>query len=161
MALLGQKLAPPPSEPAPDRAPDGIAGGVAQPLRGELEELLGPDRVLARAGDIVRYASDASPYRLLLKAIVMARDTGDIAKVFGYARRTHTPVVLRGGGTSLNGQAQTDGILLDVRRHWRRVHVPDARRWPRLHGPGQARDRWRPPRRPAFSAWRGLFLFPG
>ena len=58
MAPLGQKLAPPPSDPAPDRAPDGIAGGVAQPLRGELEELLGADRVLARAGDIVRTPVD-------------------------------------------------------------------------------------------------------
>ena len=33
-------------EPAPDRAPDEIAAGVAQPLRGELEALLGADRVL-------------------------------------------------------------------------------------------------------------------
>jgi D-lactate dehydrogenase len=55
----------------------------------------------------------------------MARDTGDIAKVFAYARRTATPVVLRGGGTSLNGQGQTDGILVDVRRHWRGVEVLD------------------------------------
>ncbi|HEY1286202.1 MAG TPA: hypothetical protein VGF04_08945, partial [Solirubrobacterales bacterium] len=60
MALLQRRpesLAPPASEPAPDRAPDEIAGGVAQPLRGELEELLGAGRVLGRAGDIVRYAS--------------------------------------------------------------------------------------------------------
>jgi hypothetical protein len=55
----------------------------------------------------------------------MARDTGDIAKVFGYARRTRTPVVLRGGGTSLNGQGQTDGILVDVRRHWQGIEVLD------------------------------------
>src|SRR5205085_2820415 len=64
-------------------------------------------------------------YRLIPKAVVMARDTGDIAKVFGHARRTGTPVVLRGGGTSLNGQGQTDGILVDVRRHWRGIEVVD------------------------------------
>src|SRR4051794_3674661 len=118
MALLGQKLAPPPSEPAPDRAPDGIADGVAQPLRGELEELLGPDRVLARAGDIVRYASDASPYRLFPQAVVMARDASDVAKVLAHGRRRRIPVTFRAGGTSLNGQGQTDGILVDVRRHF-------------------------------------------
>jgi D-lactate dehydrogenase len=126
MALLGQKLAPPPSEPAPDRAPDGIAGGVAQPLRGDLERLLGTDRVLARAGDIVRYASDASPYRLFPQAVVMAHDAADVAKVLAYGRRSGIPVTFRAGGTSLNGQGQSDGILVDVRRHFGGVAVEDG-----------------------------------
>jgi D-lactate dehydrogenase len=125
MALLEQKLAPPPSEPAPDRAPDRIASGAAQPLRGELEQLLGADRVLARAGDIVRYASDASPYRLFPQAVVMARDAADVAKVLAYGRRSGIPVTFRAGGTSLNGQGQTDGILVDVRRHFGGVAVED------------------------------------
>ena len=43
-----ESLAPQVDEPAPDRAPDELAAGVAQPLRGELEALLGADRVLAR-----------------------------------------------------------------------------------------------------------------
>jgi D-lactate dehydrogenase len=112
-------LAPPPAaEPAPDRAPDEIAAGVAQPLRGELEALLGADRVLAKAGDIVKYASDASPYRLFPKAVVMARDAGDVAKVLRYGRENGIPVTFRAGGTSLNGQGQSDGILVDVRRHF-------------------------------------------
>ena len=120
------RTAPPESGLADDRAPDWVAAGTPQPLRGELEALLGADRVLGRAIDIVRYASDASPYRLIPKAVVMAHDSGDIAKVFAYARRSGTPVVLRGGGTSLNGQGQTDGILVDVRRHWRGIEVLDG-----------------------------------
>jgi D-lactate dehydrogenase len=110
---------------APDRAPDEIAAGVGQPLRGELEELLGADRLLGRASDIVRYASDASPYRLLPRAVVMARDAGDVAKLLAYGRRAGIPVVFRAGGTSLNGQAQSDGILVDVRRHFRGVVVEE------------------------------------
>jgi D-lactate dehydrogenase len=125
MALLEQKLAPPPSVPASDRAPDSLAGGAAQPLRGELEQLLGADRVLGRASDIVRYASDASHYRLLPRAVVMARDAEDVAKVLAYGRANDVPVVFRAGGTSLNGQGQTDGILLDVRRHFGGVTVED------------------------------------
>ena len=35
------------------------------------------------------------------------------------ARRTGTPLVFRAGGTSLSGQSQTDGILLDCRRHFK------------------------------------------
>ncbi len=120
MALLKSKLRPPPGleEPAPDRAPDSLAGGTVRLLRGELEELLGADRVLGRAGDIVRYASDASPYRLFPRAVVMAHDAGDVAKVLEYGRRSGIPVTFRAGGTSLNGQGQSDGILVDVRRHF-------------------------------------------
>jgi D-lactate dehydrogenase len=115
----------PPSMPAPDRAPDALAAGAAQPLRGELEALLGADRVLARAGDLVRYASDASPYRLFPRVVVMAHDAGDVAKVLAYGREQGIPVTFRAGGTSLNGQGQSDGILVDVRRHFGGVVVED------------------------------------
>src|SRR3954447_22181860 len=101
MALMERKLGPAPSAPAPDRAPDSLAAGTAQPLRGELEQLLGADRVLARPSEIVRYASDASPYRLFPQAVVMAHDAGDVAKVLAYGRRSGIPVTFRAGGTSL------------------------------------------------------------
>jgi D-lactate dehydrogenase len=119
------RIAPEGSEPAKDRAPDELASGTPEPLRGELTELLGADRVLTRAIDLIRYASDASPYRLLPKAVVVARDADDITKVLAYGRRTGTPVTFRAGGTSLNGQSQSDGILVDVRRHWSGVEVLD------------------------------------
>jgi D-lactate dehydrogenase len=114
------------SKPAPDRAHDSLAAGTPQPLRGELEELLGPDRVLARASDVIRYASDASPYRLFPQAVVMAHDAGDVAKVLAYGKRSGIPVTFRAGGTSLNGQGQTEGILVDVRRHFSGVAVEDG-----------------------------------
>ncbi len=128
MALLQRSrdsLAPQVEQPAPDRAPDAVAGGVAQPLRGELEALLGADRVLAKAGDIVKYASDASPYRLFPQAVVMAREAGDVAKVLAYGREKGIPVTFRAGGSSLNGQGQSDGILVDVRRHFGGVAVEE------------------------------------
>lgn len=127
MGLLKQKVAPPPpSELAPDRAPDALAAGAAQPLRRELEALLGPDRVLGRASDIVRYASDASPYRLFPRAVAMAHDAADVAKLLAYGRRSGVPVTFRAGGTSLNGQGQGDGILVDVRRHFGGVSVEEG-----------------------------------
>ncbi len=135
MGLLERDLAPPASEPAPDRAPDELAAGTPQPLRGDLGALLGADRVLSRASDIVRYASDASPYRLLPQAVVMAHDAGDVSKVLEYGRSSGTPVVFRAGGTSLNGQGQSDGILVDVRRHFGGVSVEDRGALARV-GPG-------------------------
>jgi D-lactate dehydrogenase len=119
------RIAPEESEASKDRVPDELASGTAEPLRSELIELLGADRVLTRVIDLVRYASDASPYRMLPKAVVMARDANDVAKVFAYARASKVPLTFRAGGTSLNGQSQSDGILVDVRRHWTGVEVLD------------------------------------
>jgi D-lactate dehydrogenase len=127
VAVLGtadvRRIAPAVSRPSDDRAPEWVARGTPEPLRGDLIDLLGRDRVLTRAIDIVRYASDASPYRLFPKAVVIAHDADEIAKVLAYARRTATPVIFRAGGTSLSGQAQGDGILIDVRREWAGVEV--------------------------------------
>jgi D-lactate dehydrogenase len=118
-----EPLAPPQGEPAADRLPDAAAGGSPEPLRSELEALLGAERVLSRAIDLVSYASDASPYRLLPRAVVLAREPRDVAKTFDYGRRRGVPVTLRAGGTSLNGQGQGDGILVDVRRHFEGVRI--------------------------------------
>jgi D-lactate dehydrogenase len=129
------RTAPPESGLADDRAPDWVATGTPQPLRGELEALLGADRVLGRAIDIVRYASDASPYRLFPKAVVMAHDAADVAKVLDFGRRRGIPITLRSAGTSLNGQGQGDGILVDVRRHFSGVAVEEDAALARV-GPG-------------------------
>jgi D-lactate dehydrogenase len=99
--------------------------GVAAPLRRELEELLGVDRVLHRVTDLVSYASDASPYRLFPRAVVEARDADDVAKVMRFGRERGIPITFRAGGTSLNGQGQSDGILVDVRKHFGGVRVED------------------------------------
>jgi D-lactate dehydrogenase len=119
------RIAPEGSEASEDRAPDELASGTPEPLRSQLIGLLGEDRVLTRVIDLVRYASDASPYRMLPKAVVMARDANDVGKVLAYGRSKGVPVTFRAGGTSLNGQSQSDGILVDVRRHWTGVEVLD------------------------------------
>lgn len=117
------KITPEPGEVASDRAPDWVAGGTPEPLRSKLVALLGEEKVLARATDLVRYASDASPYRKMPKAVIMAGDAADVAKVLEFGRREEVPVTFRSGGTSLSGQAQTDGILVDVRKHFSGVEV--------------------------------------
>ncbi|MGI9019108.1 MAG: FAD-binding and (Fe-S)-binding domain-containing protein [Solirubrobacterales bacterium] len=120
------RIGRPDGEPAADRAPEWVASGTPEPLRSLLVRRLGAERVLTRALDLVRYASDASPYRYLPQAVVLARDSADVATVLALGREVGAPVVLRSGGTSLNGQSQTDGILVDVRRHWAGVDVLDG-----------------------------------
>ncbi|MGW6416902.1 FAD-binding and (Fe-S)-binding domain-containing protein [Streptomyces sp. NPDC055055] len=112
--------------PAPDRVPELQARGTPRRLREELHELLGPEKVLSRISDLVRYASDASPYRFVPQVVVVAEDIDDISTILSYAHGKGREVVFRAAGTSLNGQAQGEDILVDVRRHWVGAEVLDG-----------------------------------
>ncbi len=126
------KITPEPSEPASDRAPDWVAGGTPEPLRSKLVAAVGEEKLLDRATDLIRYASDASPYRMIPKAVVMAHDADDVARVLRFGREEGIPVTFRSGGTSLNGQGQTEGILVDVRKHFTGVEVIEEGRKARV-----------------------------
>ncbi|GAA3074071.1 hypothetical protein GCM10020254_17370 [Streptomyces goshikiensis] len=98
-------------------------------LREELTALLGAEKVLWKVSDLVRYASDASPYRFVPQVVVIAEDIDDVSAVLSYAHGRGREVVFRAAGTSLGGQAQGEDILVDVRRHWAGVEVlEDGRR---------------------------------
>ncbi|QGV81862.1 FAD-binding and (Fe-S)-binding domain-containing protein [Streptomyces ficellus] len=112
--------------PSPDRVPDLLAHGSPGRLRDELTALVGPGKVLSQVSDLVRYASDASPYRFVPQVVVVAESVGDVAAVLAYAHDKGREVVFRAAGTSLNGQAQGEDILIDVRRHWAGVEVLDG-----------------------------------
>ncbi|MFD3512934.1 FAD-binding and (Fe-S)-binding domain-containing protein [Streptomyces sp. NPDC058657] len=116
----------PDAEAAPDRVPAALADGTPGALRRELTVLLGAEKVLWKVSDLVRYASDASPYRFVPQVVVVAEDIDDISLVLSYAHGKGREVVFRAAGTSLNGQAQGEDILVDVRRHWSGVEVLDG-----------------------------------
>ena len=112
--------------PSPDRVPGRWASGSPVELRAGLTALLGPEKVLWKVSDLVRYASDASPYRFLPQVVVVPEDLDDISAILSYAHGNGRGVVFRAAGTSLNGQAQGEDILVDVRRHWTGVEVLDG-----------------------------------
>ncbi|WP_199754162.1 FAD-binding and (Fe-S)-binding domain-containing protein [Dyella dinghuensis] len=95
-----------------------LVDGTPTDLKADLIALLGKQNVLHRAIDLVRFASDASPYRLIPQVVVQPRTTDDIAKLFRYCRDNGRHATLRAAGTSLNGQSLSDDLLIDVRRHW-------------------------------------------
>lgn len=101
-----------------DRVPDELADGTPEPLASDLRALLGDEQVLTTLTDLVRYASDASPYRMIPQVVVQPRGIEDVAAIMRYASDHGRHVVFRAAGTSLNGQAQGDDILVDVRRHF-------------------------------------------
>ncbi|MYZ16706.1 FAD-binding oxidoreductase, partial [Streptomyces sp. SID337] len=121
--------------PAHDRVPDERGGGTPDPLRSDLIALLGADKVLTKVSDLVRYASDASPYRFVPQVVVVPEDIDDVSAVLSYAHGKGREVVFRAAGTSLNGQAQGEDILVDVRKHWSGVEVLGGGERARI-GPG-------------------------
>ncbi|WP_225844472.1 FAD-binding and (Fe-S)-binding domain-containing protein [Streptomyces sp. HPF1205] len=122
----GSLRPPPPERPAPDRVGDERAGGTPAGLRDGLAALLGPDKVLGGVSDLVRYASDASPYRFVPQVVVVPQSVQDVVRLMEYARRERRSLVFRAAGTSLAGQAQGEDILVDVRRHFSGVDVEAA-----------------------------------
>lgn len=110
---------------SPDRVPEALAAGSPEALREDLSALLGPEKVLWKVSDLVKYASDASPYRFVPQIVVVPSDIDDIAAIMSYARDKGREVVFRAAGTSLNGQAQGEDILVDVRHHWTGIEVLD------------------------------------
>ncbi len=99
---------------------------TAGQLRTRLEAVVARDRVLTRPIDLAAWASDASFYRPVPRAVVLAADVTDVRALFALAHELEVPLTFRASGTSLSGQAVTDGILVEVKRHWRGMAVLDA-----------------------------------
>lgn len=76
--------------------------------------------------DLAVAAADASHYLLTPQAVVVARSEEAVARVFAACTAESLSVTLRSGGTSLSGQAGTDGVLVDVRQGFRGIEVLDG-----------------------------------
>ncbi|MFC9558729.1 FAD-binding and (Fe-S)-binding domain-containing protein [Agromyces sp. NPDC056965] len=92
------------------------ASGSAAPGRGSTAA----DVSVAEFDRIVA-GVDASHVLLTPSAVVTPRDLEQVAAVLRFAAETGLGVTVRSGGTSLSGQASTEGILLDTRTAFRRI----------------------------------------
>jgi len=102
------------------RMPNTSRGDVGSDELGvQLGGLLEPSRVLTRIIDRIAFASDASLYRLIPRAVVQPMNSDEMRRLFQFSRERKIPLTFRAGGTSLCGQAITDGILVDIGRYWR------------------------------------------
>jgi D-lactate dehydrogenase len=101
-------------------------------LGAQLSALLEPSRVLTRMIDRIAFASDASLYRLIPRAVVQPILLEEVRKLFLFSRKRQIPLTFRAGGTSLCGQAISDGILVDIGRYWRLGSVEDDGRLVRV-----------------------------
>lgn len=89
-------------------------------------ERLAPGSLRNRAIDRLALAHDASHYLMTSMSVVTVRDQDHLAGLVQIARESGIPVTFRSGGTSLSGQASTEGLLLDTRRNFRQIEVLDG-----------------------------------
>lgn len=100
---------------------------VAAPdLKELLARIVARERILTRPIDRIAYASDASFYRLIPQAVVQPRTVEEIQALFHFSHEHRIPLTFRAAGTSLSGQAITDGILVEVARYWRQITVEEG-----------------------------------
>ncbi len=72
-----------------------------------------------------RYATDASIYQIMPAGVVFPKSKADIAATLKVAAEHDVPVILRGGGTSQNGQPIGRGLVVDCSRHFNGILAYD------------------------------------
>jgi len=87
-------------------------------LQSQLSQIIAPARVHTRLIDRIAYANDASYFRLVPQAVVQPNSISEIQSLFKFTQQNKIPMTFRAAGTSLSGQAVTDGILVDISKHW-------------------------------------------
>jgi len=107
--------------------------------RQALERLLPKDADFSDAARAL-YAVDASNYRQVPLGVVRPRGADDVVAITALCREHGLPVLMRGGGTSQNGQCVNRAIVLDCSRHMNRVLEIDATSRTALVEPGVVCD---------------------
>ncbi len=99
------------------------AAGSPLPVEELGERLRGAVRGEVHTSSLRRaaYSTDASNYRVVPQVVVVPVDVPDLLAATEVARQTGTPLTLRGGGTSVAGNAVGPGIVVDTSRFLRGI----------------------------------------
>lgn len=72
------------------------------------------------------FAHDASPYLLIPQGVVIVETEGEMLAVLRCAAKYQVALTFRAAGTSLEGQAQSDSVLVVLGQGWRHYSVLEA-----------------------------------
>ena len=64
-----------------DAVDEGLIDGTPEELKADLIEILGENFVRHRISDLVRYASDASPYRYIPSVVIQPKSIDHVAAI--------------------------------------------------------------------------------
>lgn len=105
-----------PVQPALDRQAAGER--VAARLKGKVRGRTHTDPLMTYA-----WSGDASSYRLIPAVMVFINSEDEVRAVMAAARAEGLPITFRAAGTSLSGQAVTDGVLAVLGDGWRKLEI--------------------------------------
>ncbi|MBB2934257.1 FAD/FMN-containing dehydrogenase/Fe-S oxidoreductase [Amycolatopsis bartoniae] len=109
-------------------------------MQDTLRTLLGKQDAAFDAGTLALYTTDASNYRHTPLGVVLPRTVDDVVAAVAACREAGAPVIARGGGTSIAGNACGPGVVLDTSRHLRGVRELDAQARTARVAPGTVLD---------------------
>ncbi|MGX9354712.1 FAD-binding and (Fe-S)-binding domain-containing protein [Roseobacteraceae bacterium S113] len=81
--------------------------------------------VLTAQFDRGRYATDASIYQIMPRAVMVPRRWDDVEAALDFAKAEGLSVLPRGGGTSQSGQTVNDALVIDFTKHLKGVEAYD------------------------------------
>ncbi|MGE5470432.1 MAG: FAD-binding and (Fe-S)-binding domain-containing protein [Bacteroidota bacterium] len=81
------------------------------PLIDQLRQALPAHQVITDDLRLLAYGTDASFYRLTPEVIAVVNSETEVQAVLAAAKANNRPITFRAAGTSLSGQAITDGVL--------------------------------------------------
>jgi FAD/FMN-containing dehydrogenase/Fe-S oxidoreductase len=121
---------------AADTFPDAstLASELTAAIRGE---------VRFDAASRALYATDASNYRHIPIGLVIPRDEQDVITTVGLCRKHNAPILTRGAGTSLAGQACNAAVVLDFSKYMNAIGEVDLATNTMRVQPGAVLDRVR------------------
>src|SRR5690606_18780760 len=88
-----------------------------------LEDIIPASRVKTRLIDLSAYAPDAGFYYLKPKAVVQPASEEEVIALFKFSKQYNIPLTFRTAGTSLSGQAVSEGILADLSQFWTKLQI--------------------------------------
>jgi D-lactate dehydrogenase len=100
--------------------PEREAAGqrLASRLKGRVRGAIHTDPLMTYA-----WSGDASSYRMIPAAVVFINSEDEVRAVMAAARAESLPITFRAAGTSLSGQAVTDGVLAVLGDGWRKLDI--------------------------------------
>jgi len=122
----------------PARAPAAGSGVVNRILNECAREIQASIEGEVRLDPVSRllYSTDASIYRFDPLGVVFPRSQGDLAETVRIASAYRVPVLARGAGSSLAGQAIGPALILDCSRYLDRIHEIDYQKRTAVVEPG-------------------------
>jgi FAD/FMN-containing dehydrogenase/Fe-S oxidoreductase len=82
------------------------------------------------------YASEASNYRQVPIGVVIPRTLEDLVKTVNLCQAFDLPILPRGAGTSMCGQAVNAAVILDASKYLNKISFIDTDRWTAIVEPG-------------------------